>query len=125
MCKLLGSVGRVSTKRKVKGIQFADTYTVGAQTVYMFLTLASFSVHPYKASVNSVSDFCEMLHVWEHTKPLAGYFLLLSFPENPSIMHMGDKKLGLGLTCLGRSYFLSLKDSFKFGSQLLITQSTT
>lgn len=65
-------------------IRFAGTYTVGAQTIYMFLTLASFSVqHLSKASVNSVSEFCEILHMWEHTKPLAGYFLL-NFPENPS-----------------------------------------
>lgn len=124
MCKLLGSVGRVSSKRKVKGVQCAGTYT-GAQTIYMFLTLASFSVHLYKASVNSGNDFCEMLHLWEHARPLAGYFLLLSFPENPSVMHMGNKKLGLGLTCLGKCYFLSLKDSFKFGSRLLISQNAT
>lgn len=52
-------------------------------------------------------------------------FFLLSFPENPPIMHMGDEKLGLGMTCLSRSYFLSLKDSFTFGSRLLISQSTT
>lgn len=124
MCKLLGSVGRVCTRRKVKGIRFAVyIYTVGAQTIYMFLTLVLFSVQRLcKASGNSVS---EMLHVWERTKPLTGYFLLLSFPENPSIMHMGDKKLGLGLTCLSRNYCLSLKDSFKFGSRLLISQSTT
>lgn len=71
MCKLLGSVGRVSTKRKVKGIQFAGTYTVGAQTVYMFLTLASFSVHPYKASANVISVISVRCSMFGNTRSLS------------------------------------------------------